>query len=84
MTHWSETARRPDEQRLVNVPAILAAGNLRLRESQALPVAKPGKNAGDSAAGRLELSGETVLRVVHGGQHAARSIPQTTRRDTRN
>jgi hypothetical protein len=67
MTHCAETARRPDEQRLVDVASILAAGILRLRERQSLPVPKQVKNPGDSSPNRLELSGETVLSVVHGG-----------------
>jgi hypothetical protein len=67
MTNCAETARTPDEQRLVDVASILAAGILRLRGRQSLPVAKQAKKLGDSAAGRLELSGETVLSVVHGG-----------------
>jgi hypothetical protein len=67
MTNCAEAARGPDEQRLVDVAAILAAGILRLRERQSLPAPKQVKNPGDSSAGRLELSGETVLSVVHGG-----------------
>jgi hypothetical protein len=67
MTHSADAARRPDEQRVVDVASILAAGILRLRDRQSLPVAKQAKKPGDSAAGRLELSGETVLSVVHGG-----------------
>jgi len=67
MTNCDQTARGPDEQRLVDVAAILAAGILRLRERQSLPVPKPVKNPGDSSPDRLELSGETVLSVVHGG-----------------
>jgi hypothetical protein len=35
MTNCAETARTPDEQQLVDVAAILAAGILRLRERQA-------------------------------------------------
>ena len=38
MTNCAETTRRPDEQRLVDVASILAAGILRLRERQSLPV----------------------------------------------
>jgi hypothetical protein len=67
MTNCAEAARGPDEQRLVDVASILAVGILRLRERQSLPVAKQGKNPGDSPPDRLELSGETVLSVVHGG-----------------
>jgi hypothetical protein len=67
MTNCAETARTPDEQRLVDVASILAAGVLRLRDRQSLPVAKQAKKTGDSYPDRLELSGETVLSVVHGG-----------------
>ncbi len=67
MTNCAETARTPDEQRLVDIASILAAGILRLRERQSLPVTKQAKKPGDWAAERLELSGETVLSVVHGG-----------------
>lgn len=67
MTNCAEAARTPDEQRLADIAAILAAGILRLRDRQSLPVAKQARKPGDSAAGRLELSGETVLSVVHGG-----------------
>jgi hypothetical protein len=67
MTHCADTARTPDEQRLVDVASILAAGILRLRERQSLPMAKPARKPGDSASQRLELSGKTVLSVVHGG-----------------
>jgi hypothetical protein len=66
MTNCAETARTPDEQRLVDVASILAAGILRLRDRQSLPMAKQARKPGDSAAQRLELSGETVLSVVHG------------------
>jgi hypothetical protein len=67
MTHCADTARRPDEQRLVDVASILAAGILRLRERQSLPIPANDANPADSSPERLELSGETVLRVVHGG-----------------
>jgi hypothetical protein len=67
MTNCAETARTPDEQRLVDVASILAAGILQLWDRQSLPVAKQAKKPGDSAAECLELSGETVLSVVHGG-----------------
>lgn len=67
MTNCAETARAPNEQRLVDIASILEAGILRLRDRQSLPAPKQVKNPGDSSAGRLELSGETVLSVVHGG-----------------
>ena len=67
MTNCAETARRPDEQQLVGVASILAAGILRLRERQSLPSGDKTGNPGDSSPQRLELSGETVLSVVHGG-----------------
>jgi hypothetical protein len=66
MTNCAEAARTPEEQRLVDIASILAAGILRLRERQSLPMAKPARKPGYSAAGRLELSGKTVLSVVHG------------------
>jgi hypothetical protein len=67
MTNCAETARTPDDQRLVEVASILAAGILRLRDRQSLPVAKQAKKSDDSYPDRLELSAETVLSVVHGG-----------------
>jgi hypothetical protein len=67
MTKCGETARTLEEQRLVDVASILAAGILRLRDHQSLPEAKQAKKPGDWAAERLELSSETVLSVVHGG-----------------
>ena len=67
MTHCADAARRPDEQRLVDVASILAAGILRFRERQSLPVPVNDANPADSSSQRLELSGETVLSVVHGG-----------------
>jgi hypothetical protein len=67
MTNCAETARTTNEQRLVDVASILAAGIPRPRERQSLPVPEPVKNPGDSSPNRLELSGETVLSVVHGG-----------------
>jgi hypothetical protein len=67
MTNCAETARTPDKQRLLDIASILAAGILRLRDRESLPVAKQAKKPRDSAAGHLELSGETVLSVVHGG-----------------
>jgi hypothetical protein len=67
MTNCAETARTPDEQQLVDVASILAAGILRLRERDSLPENKHLGNPAESAADRLELSGENVLTVVHGG-----------------
>ena len=67
MTNSAEAARGPDDQQLVDVASILAAGVLRLRERQSLPVAKQSKKPSDCDSERLELSGETVLSVVHGG-----------------
>lgn len=67
MTNCAETARGPDEQRLVDIASILAAGILRLRDRQSLPSGDKSGNHGDSSSDRLELSGETVLSVVHGG-----------------
>jgi hypothetical protein len=67
MSNCAETARTTNEQRLVDVAALLAAEILRLRHRQLLPVPKQVKKSGESSADRLELSGETVLSVVHGG-----------------
>ena len=67
MTNCDETARTPDEQQLVDVASILAAGILRLRERDSLPESKQARNPAESSADRLELSGENVLTVVHGG-----------------
>ena len=66
MTKCAETARTTDEHRLVEIATILAAGILRLRNRQSLPVAKQAKKPSDLAADRLELSRETLLSVVHG------------------
>ncbi|MBU6387838.1 MAG: hypothetical protein KGS49_17975 [Planctomycetes bacterium] len=67
MTNCAETARTPDEQQLVDVAAILAAGILRLRERDSLPESKQAGNPAKSSSDRLELSTENVLTVVHGG-----------------
>lgn len=67
MTNCADSARRFDEQRLVDVASILAAGILRLRERQSLPISANDANPGESSPQCLELSGETVLSVVHGG-----------------
>lgn len=66
MTYCADTARRPDEQRLVDIASILAAGILRLRERQSLPVTANDANPTDSSQERLELSSETIS-VVHVG-----------------
>jgi hypothetical protein len=67
MTNCAETARTPDEQQLVDVASILAAGILRLRERDSLLESKRAGNPAESSSNRLELSGENVLTVVHGG-----------------
>jgi hypothetical protein len=67
MTNCADNVRRPDEQRLVDVASILAAGILRLRERHSLPTGDTAGNPGNSSSQRLELSSETVLSVVHGG-----------------
>jgi hypothetical protein len=67
MTTCVETTRSPDDHRLTDVATILAAGILRLRERQSLPVRDDSHNPVDSPPARLELSGETVLSVVQGG-----------------
>ena len=67
MTHCADSARRPDEQRLNDIASILAAGILRLRERQSLPKAEISEIPSGSSPNPLELSGETVLSVVHGG-----------------
>lgn len=66
MTYCADTARRPDEQRLVDIASILAAGILRLRERQSLPVTANDANPTDYSQERLELSSETIS-VVHVG-----------------
>ena len=58
MTNCSDISRRRDEQRLVDVASILAAGTLRLRERQSLPIPANDANPGNSAPQRFELSGE--------------------------
>ena len=67
MTNCAESARTSDEQQLVDVAAILATGILRLRERDSLPESKQARNPAESSSDRLELSGENVLTVVHGG-----------------
>ena len=67
MTNCAKTAHTPIEQQLVDVASILAAGILRLRERDSLPESKQARNPAESSADRLELSGENVLTVVHGG-----------------
>ena len=72
MTNCVETARTPNEQRLVDIASILAAGILRLQDRQSLPSGDKTGDRGDSSPHRLELSGETVLSVVHGGYRTVR------------
>jgi hypothetical protein len=67
MTNSAETARTPDEQQLVDVASIEAAGVLRLRERDSLTESQKAGNPAESSSDRLELSGENVLTVVHGG-----------------
>lgn len=67
MTNCAETARTPHEQQLFDIASILATGILRLRERDSLPESKQAGNPAESSADRLELSGENVLTVVHGG-----------------
>ena len=67
MTNCADIARTPGEQRLADMAAILAAGILRLRERQSLPVPKRPENPDDSSPDPLELCGESVLSVIHGG-----------------
>ena len=67
MTHCAEAARTPDEQRLVDIAAILASGILQLRERQSLPKAEISQIPSGSRPNPLELSGKAVLSVVHSG-----------------
>ena len=67
MTNCAEAARPPEEQQLIDIASILAAGILRLRERQSLPWLDEPKNPAPSSPDRLELSGESLLSVVHGG-----------------
>jgi len=67
MINCAQPARTPNEQQLFDVAAILAAGILRLRERDSLPENKHLGNPAESAEDRLELSGENVLTVAHGG-----------------
>lgn len=60
MTNCAEAARGPDEQRLVDIASILAAGILRLRDRQSLPSGDDTGNPGDSSPDRLELSGDHI------------------------
>jgi hypothetical protein len=57
------------EQRRREVAGILAAGVLRLRKLRVLagePAETPQETSAESATGRLEVSGETVLSVESG------------------
>ena len=57
------------EQRRREVAGILAAGVLRLRKLRLLagePAQTPRETSAESDAGRLEVSGETVLSVESG------------------
>ena len=67
MTNCAQPACMPNEQQLVDVASILAAGILRLRERDSLPESKQAGNPAKSSSDRLELSTENVLTVVHGG-----------------
>ena len=67
MTNCADAARVPDEDQLTDIASILAAGILRLRKRQALPVPEESQNPAESSPKRLELSDQTVLSVVHGG-----------------
>ncbi len=67
MTNCAEAARTPDEQRLVEVALILAAGILRLRDRQSLPDPENSEIPKESGPDPLEVSRNTVLSVVHGG-----------------
>ena len=67
MTNCAETARTPHYQQHFDVAASLAAGILRLRERDSLPESKQTEIPVESAADCLELSGENLLTVVHGG-----------------
>lgn len=67
VTDCADTARMPDEQRLVEIVSILAASIRRLWDPQSLPVTTQAQKRGDSATGCPEFSSETVLSVVHGG-----------------
>ena len=66
MTNCAETARRPNEQPLVEIAAILATGILRLRERQSLPDPENSEIPNESGLAPLEVSRNTVLSVVHG------------------
>lgn len=67
MTYCAEAACCHDEQRLVEVASIQAAGILPFRIRQSLPVANQAQKRWDSATGCLEFSGETVPSVAQGG-----------------
>lgn len=56
MTNCADTARRPDEQRLVDVASILAAGILRLRERPSAMSGKTGLPVNNFAARRFQVS----------------------------
>jgi hypothetical protein len=60
MTNCAEAARGHDEQRLVDVASILAAGIVRLRDRQSLPSGDKSGNRGDSSPHRRELSGDHI------------------------
>jgi hypothetical protein len=67
MSNWAETARRSDQQSLIEMASILAAGIRRLQERHSLPNAENSEIPRESGPDSLEVSRKTVLSVVHGG-----------------
>ena len=68
MRHCDDPAELSPEQRRRELAGILAQGVLRLRKCRRLigEVGAPPTAAPESSAGRLEVSGETVLSVHTG------------------
>ena len=69
MRHFNDPTELSPEQRLREVAGILARGVLRLWQRRLLTgeaTAPLSKTAPESSAGRLEVSGETVLSVHNG------------------
>lgn len=69
MRSWYAPSELSPEQRRCELAGILATGVLRLRKLRLLadePTETAGESPVESAADRLEVSGETVLSVTTG------------------
>ena len=69
MSHCADSTHMSPDQRRRELVHILATGVLRLRKLRLLagePAETPQDSSAESAVGRLEVSGETVLSVTTG------------------